>query len=594
MAYVINRYNGEQLIVLEDGTLDITTDLNLVGKNYVGYGEIQNENFVFLMENFANDTPPSRPLSGQTWFNSELKTLNLYDGSDWVPVGAVTISEAEPNAKLGAFWFKENSQQLFVYNESGWTLIGPEALEGYQTTRMVARLVYDSDNNIHPVTIVLVNGIAVAIIAITNFVLNTSNEIDNFSIIRPGINLSSTHGISGNLTGNATSATFLQNTRKINGTDFDGTADITVKAATLSSLSPGNYINGNSFDGSLSATWNVDATPNNTIGKIVARDSGGDFAANKITANLFQGNIHGNIMSTGVSTFNRVEAAEFIGATLSGNAFSASKLQNARTINGVNFDGTANITVSVDAENLTGDRISSGVRQSNLETLGLLVEARTSDLGVFIGSSSQFRLSLESSIPTLTSSVNKLDVKVGARTVSSHVSPAESISLGGESKPALVPGDIISGINLGGPNRKWDNVYANVFLGTASAARYADLAENYLADKDYDPGTVLEFGGIDEVTVASPHSRKIAGVVSTNPAYLMNSDLHGAHIVAVALQGRVMCKVRGLINKGDMLISDVDGYAKSCMNPEIGSVIGKSLEDFEGPEGIIEIVVGRL
>jgi len=69
MAYTIDRYNRTVLTVVEDGTIDQTTDLKLVGKNYAGYGEIQNENFVYLLENFASGTAPSKPISGQVWFD---------------------------------------------------------------------------------------------------------------------------------------------------------------------------------------------------------------------------------------------------------------------------------------------------------------------------------------------------------------------------------------------------------------------------------------------------------------------------------------------------------------------------------------------
>ncbi len=83
MAYIINKYSGEQLIVLEDGTIDTSTSLGLVGRNYVGYGETQNENFVYLLENFANPSPPSRPLTGQIWFDTSSGLANIYDGSQW-------------------------------------------------------------------------------------------------------------------------------------------------------------------------------------------------------------------------------------------------------------------------------------------------------------------------------------------------------------------------------------------------------------------------------------------------------------------------------------------------------------------------------
>jgi len=130
--------------------------------------------------------------------------------------------------------------------------------------------------------------------------------------------------------------------------------------------------------------------------------------------------------------------------------------------------------------------------------------------------------------------------------------------------------------------------------GSKLTATYADLAEYYEADKPYEPGTVVEFGGDKEVTIAEDGTTRVAGVVSTNPAYVMNSQCKGDYIVALALQGRVPCKVRGTVLKGDMLVSAGEGYARPMIHPYIGSVIGKSLENFDGIEGIIEVAVGRL
>jgi hypothetical protein len=138
------------------------------------------------------------------------------------------------------------------------------------------------------------------------------------------------------------------------------------------------------------------------------------------------------------------------------------------------------------------------------------------------------------------------------------------------------------------------NIWSNLFIGTATQARYADLAEVYVADAKYETGTVLEFGGEYEVTLAQDSTRKVAGVVSAKPAYLMNSECQGEHVVVVALTGRVPVKVRGIIRKGDMMIAAGDGYARPNGSPLLGSVLGKALENFDGGEGVIEIVVGRL
>ena len=133
------------------------------------------------------------------------------------------------------------------------------------------------------------------------------------------------------------------------------------------------------------------------------------------------------------------------------------------------------------------------------------------------------------------------------------------------------------------------------FYGVSTQAKYADLAENYQSDKAYNPGTVLMFGGVCEVTIADANTTAVAGVVSTNPAHLMNGQLSGSNVVPLALTGRVPCMVIGPVKKGDMMVSAGFGYAKASTNPTVGQVIGKALEDFPiQAKGVIEVVVGRL
>jgi hypothetical protein len=141
------------------------------------------------------------------------------------------------------------------------------------------------------------------------------------------------------------------------------------------------------------------------------------------------------------------------------------------------------------------------------------------------------------------------------------------------------------------------NVDANFFVGTATQARYADLAENYVADADYEPGTVLILGGDHEVTVTDEAgSYKAVGVVSTDPAHLMNVECEGEHVVAVALRGRVPCKVIGNVNKGDVLIaSDTPGYAMvGAMSHNLSplQIVGRAITSkTDAQPGVIEILV---
>jgi len=139
------------------------------------------------------------------------------------------------------------------------------------------------------------------------------------------------------------------------------------------------------------------------------------------------------------------------------------------------------------------------------------------------------------------------------------------------------------------------NPSSNLLSTTATAAQYADLAEKYTSDEEYEPGTIVMFGGDAEVTISDDRTRKVAGVVSTHPAYLMNSHLEGTS-VEVALQGRVPCKVEGVIHKGDMIIAGANpGVGVAENSPYLGQVIGKALEDYNNIEvGMIEVAVGRL
>ena len=151
--------------------------------------------------------------------------------------------------------------------------------------------------------------------------------------------------------------------------------------------------------------------------------------------------------------------------------------------------------------------------------------------------------------------------------------------------------------NIGTSGKKYNTIYATTFSGTATQAQYADLAENYTADAKYEPGTVVIFGGDEEITLTRLHEDdRVAGVVSEHPAYLMNSEQQGANVTAVALQGRTKVKVKGMVRKGAMLVtSSHEGFACAASSPKVGSVIGKALEDKTTPdEGEILVVVGRV
>jgi len=478
MAYIINKFSGEQLIVLEDGTIDTSTSLGLVGRNYVGYGETQNENFVYLLENFANNDPPQRPLTGQIWFDTDTKLANIYDGANWNPIG-VKLSDTEPvDPNAGSLWLDTTSTQLKIYTGTDWGLVGPEAAPGFGITRARSTVLIDVNGRSHPVIFFEIDDTVIAIGAGDSFIIDFAvNALPGFaSSVKPGITMASGYNLEGNLIGNASSADKLSIARLINSVPFDGLSDITVKASTTNKLIKGTYILGSDFDGSAPTTWSVDATSANQIGKVVARNSSGGFAAGTITADLV-GNVTGNVTATsGTSSFDTVQATVFVGATLTGNANSATQLATPRQINGVTFNGTANITVPAAAATLTGNTLNSTVTQSSLVSLGTLNSLAVADAGISIGAAGTLKFLVESARPTLRSTSGTLNFDMGSSGPDvSFVDAATSLSLGGPNAPAII-GDNTT--NLGITGYKFNNIYANNLVGNADTATLATTATN--------------------------------------------------------------------------------------------------------------------
>lgn len=192
MAYTINHYNGTLLVTVADGTVDATTDLKLVGKNYAGYGSIQNENFVYLMENFANSTSPANPLTGQIWYDSGNSKLKFWDGSKFRTTGGAEIGAVAPSGlTVGDFWFDTVTNQLFAWSGSTFTLIGPQAVAGSSTTEMLSTSVKDTFGTSHTVIEAIDNGQVIFVISPDSaFTLDgTVNPITGFTQIQQGVTL---------------------------------------------------------------------------------------------------------------------------------------------------------------------------------------------------------------------------------------------------------------------------------------------------------------------------------------------------------------------------------------------------------------------
>jgi len=480
MAYTINKSDGTELAVLQDATVDTSTSITLVGKNYIGYGEIQNENFLFLLENFANNAAPSTPIVGQIWFDTTTNQAKIYDGVRWVEAGTAAVSDDAPlNAPLGSFWFKTPYKKLHVWTGTEWQLIGPQVSEGFGKTEASSESVFATNDVEYPIIKVFVNDLVIGIISSNTFTIRADNAIAGFTDIRAGFNINSNNNFAGDLIGNATTADRLSTIRTINGVGFNGSENITITSSTTNSLESGPYIIGSNFDGSNPTTWTIDATSNNTIGKIVVRDSGGDFAAGTITADLV-GNVTGNVTAaSGTSAFDTVTANRFIGATLTGNASTTTRLVTPREINGVAFDGTADVTVPADAFTLTGTAIANNVVSSDLERVGTLVEL---DVGTKITVNSKIEINAVTD-PIIQSNA-ELTLQVmdpGDNFALKIISNDTAVTDGIGPKGGLLPVTDLDG-DLGKASLRFSTAYAQTFVGnltgTATDATLSVSAQN--------------------------------------------------------------------------------------------------------------------
>jgi hypothetical protein len=286
-----------------------------------------------------------------------------------------------------------------------------------------------------------------------------------------------------------------------------------------------------------------------------------------------------------------------------GNAFYMTGINAAVSVSQIQ-NGTSNVKIGTLDGNVTIGVGGTGnvivIDSGTLYTAGLsavsLAHSGTNAVGN-IGSTAQYFNQ------TFTDRVNATTLSASGNVTGGNVLTGGLISVTGTVTAGNITvatgnisgGNIVNNNANGVGNIGNATVYFNTVFGKATTAQYADLAELYSADAQYTPGTVLDFGGTNEVTISSvASSARVAGVVSTNPAHLMNSVLESEHKVALALQGRVPTSVTGTIRKGDMMVTAGNGSAQASAAPAMGTVIGKALENFDGVSGTIEIVVGRL
>ena len=591
MAYQVDKFNGQFFVSVEDGTIDTSSDLRFVGKNYAGYGEVQNENFLHLLENFANTSAPPKQVTGQIWFDSSNKKLKFYDGVRWKLASGAEVSPTAPSGlTVGDFWWDNTAKQLYAYTGTEFTLVGPESSPELGSSTILAEVVKGTVGTAigpHTILKVITDDKVIGVFSKTAFTLdNSQNPIEDFSVVKKGFTLAKSQ--SGVSTDDYVMWGTAQNSNRLGGfpaneyirqgdSSFPGEVrfsdpgltvgdgnDLRVRVENGDEVIIENRL-GNPITFKITVTETTDereilviqstgAVPGNDNAYVLGTPL---LRWNNVYAATFTGNLVGQLTGASVGNhkgnlladdntevFNAVTkqlgypGANIVG-TLNGSVTgSASTATNANKLNDLNPSvavlgtGVASIPVRDTAGNIYANQFIGIVEKTDktlIDNNNTVVDPTWSDLLP----STQYR----------TAKILATPYSIAARDASA-------------------------------------NITANIFNGTATAARYADLAEKYLADAEYEVGTVVSIGGEKEVTACSIGERAI-GVVSANPAYMMNSELEGG--TYIALKGRVPVKVIGKIKKGYTLVAGTDGVAMpGAADSLVGFAVALESSDDEG------------
>jgi len=578
MAYTINLTDGNVFATVNDGTVNTASSMTLVGKNYAGYGEFLDENFIHLLENGSNTSAPVAPLTGQLWWDKTNNLLKVYNGSIFKTISAATASATQPSSNVtGDLWYDTTNQQVKVYTGASFIVVGPAFTSTEGTAGAIPETVNDNTATPHYVTGLYVAGTRVGLVSKDSNFTAAAPTSTLFPTVFKGITMS-----------NSADTVFAGNVRNGGNVVITAAGATTAVVQSTGVLITGfNSVTGNVIGGNITTAGLVTATGNVTGANVVTT------GLVTVTGNVIGGNITtaGNVVATGlVSAGGNVTGANITTAGLitAGGNITGGNIITTALVQSANVSATAN------------------VQAGNLRTTGLVSATGnvTSAANVagsyFIGNGSQLTgLSLGVSVTKFENGTSKGEINVPNGNIAFTVAGTANVVV---IDTTTVYANVVSVQSIaktgsnGVGNIGSSGSYFNQVFATATTALYADVAERFEADALLEPGTVVELGGIKEITKANRDlSENVFGVISTRPAYTMNGgagedDTHPR----VAMTGRVPVKVTGYVKKGDRLVSAGSGQARAAQPGEATAfnVIGRSLVDKPTPEpGTIEAIV---
>jgi hypothetical protein len=603
MSYTINLTSGTSLIPggLSDGTVDTThTSLVLIGKNYAGYGQFLNDNFVKLLENFAFSQSPANPLAGQLWWDTTDNVLKVYTGSSWkISTGATSAPASAPPSDLtkggGDLWFDNTNGQLKVYDGSKFVTIGPAATTATGDSGVVPSLLTDTAGQVHTIIQFRIKGLVYAIFAYENF----STVTPGFTTIVAGMNWNSTNVPAMGLSNQSVAPLAGNLVLRDNNSGIQVGAIAASSGTFTGAISATGGITG-SLTGNVSATLatvgTLNATTITAAGGITTSTGFNGTLLTSAQQNITQlGNIY-NLSTNG--TTNLYGRAYYNGAEIATTGANASITFGFLDSTVIGFNTPSSATFTTVTVGATG--VSPGIIPASNAVINL-------------GSSTAFWNGMYANAAIVNQVITSGNITAGANlSVVSNVTAGNLVSRSITTSPTVnaanvnvtsnvflnntatltvfntvVTGNVTPSANLASNLGSVSNWFNNIY-GTAIHAQYADLAERFHADAEYAPGTVVEMGGLYEITqVVEELSDKVFGVISTNAAYLMNSGA-GDNLThpPVAMSGRVPVRVIGFVAKGDRLVSAGQGRARAGKTSEITAfnVIGRSLVDKHSEE----------